>query len=130
MSETPRSSAEHDYANDLELRQRILVRKIECLMEHDSDVRSARTELDSILNTLRSEANFMTGATISHAEMTIETMSFICDVPKGEFDRIAAQCYAEYRRELEAVPVPPAESARVQETRGLFGWLVGRLRFF
>ena len=127
MSEKPRGSAEHDYPNDLELRKRILVRKIKYLIQHDSDVQAARAEFNSLLGAFQSDVTCMTDSTIAPAETTIKTMASACDVPEGEFDRIAAECYDEYRRELadRASSSSETEVTQPRETRKKFHWLFG-----
>jgi hypothetical protein len=129
MSEKPRGSVEYDYADDLELRKRILVRKIKFLMEHDADVQSERANFNSILDALQSDVALMTEGTIGGIETTIETLLPIFDVPEGEFERISAQCFEEYRRELEArgnaSSEAEAKAVQPRKTRRRFHWLFG-----
>lgn len=129
MKEHLSASVDRDNAGDLELRKRILIRKIELLLKYDQDVRSAEDEFSSMLRTLQSETDWMTNTALSHVKRTIETLLLIGDVPAEVLDGVEAKCHLQYQSKMNAKAPPPVQAAQPQETRGRLRWLFRLFRW-
>ncbi|MBN2307202.1 hypothetical protein JXD20_04405 [Candidatus Peregrinibacteria bacterium] len=129
MSEVACVSSEHDYVSDLELRKRILIRKIELLLRHDQDVQKERDGFNSILQALQTETTLMEDGIISHAEMIIETLLLISNVPKNEAKAVSIECYLQYQYEIEnRISSSSEETTPPHKTRSRFRRLFGFLK--